>query len=355
MTTAARSRRERRTWRQRASTAATYALVFAVVGVLAFGAILAYRQLSIPLADRIASSPILSVRPTTVPVWVDPVGLEGGALFGLRPVPLVAAVGLSVGPAVAVALAAGLGWWWTDRSSSGRLPPLARLGYLVGYAFVTTGPLYVLVPWLRDLESRIAQPELALLIGVAIIATGLWVGIVLVIAVASIQWGKAASLWSMPLSQFERAAIFAGTVVLALLVLAFGSWSTPRFGQVSWVGIAGVIGIVATILIAGRLFVAPVTIIRDGRGPIEAIRWSNESIADSGTTWKAVLIVFWVGVLVRWAATLATFPSDPVVGLALATVVGTALVGSLHAMAMARIYRDVQQHSTTDLSITDIG
>jgi|GEM_PF-2744977 len=346
--------RKRRTWRQRTGAVAVYTAIFTVVGTLSFGAILAYRRLSIPLADRISTNPILSVRPTMVPVWVDPVILEPAALFGLYPIPLVAAIGLWVGPVIAVTLGAGLVWWWSDPNTSARLPPLSRLGYLVGYAFVTVGVVHVLTPPLRELGTEISETELTLLIGVLIVATLLWIGIILAIALVSVWRGKDASLWSMPLSRFEYAAIYAGAIVVALLAMALGSWSTPRLEQVSWVGIAGALGIVAVVVVAGRLFVAPVTIIRDGRGPIEAIRWSNSSIANSGMTTRTVLIVFWVGVFVRWAAHLTTVASNPVVGLALATVVGTALVGSLHALLMVYVYRDVQRDVTSRSSITEL-
>ena len=349
--------RKRRTWRQRTGTVAVYTAIFTVVGTLSFGAILAYRRLSIPLADRISTNPILSVRPTMVPVWVDPVILEPAALFGLYPIPLVAAIGLWVGSVIAVTLGAGLAWWWTDPNTSARLPPLSRLGYLVGYAFVTVAIVHVLAPPLRELGTEVSEAELTLLIGVPIIATLLWIGVtlgILAISLVSVRRGTDASLWSMSLSRFEYVAIYAGAIVVALLAMALGSWSTPRLAQVSWVGIAGVLGIVAVVVVAGRLFVAPVTIIRDGRGPIEAIRWSNTSIANSGMTTRTVLIVFWVGVFVRWAAHLTTVASNPVVGLALATVVGTALVGSLHALLMAYVYRDVQRDVTSRSSITEL-
>ncbi|MCU4716582.1 hypothetical protein [Halapricum hydrolyticum] len=337
------------------STVAIYAAVFAAVGALSFGTILAYRWLSIPLADRISVNFALSVRPTTIPVWVDPVGLVVGALFGLRPVPLVAAVGLWAGSIVGVALAAGLAWWWTDEGVSARMPPFSRLGYLVGYALLTTGPLYALVPWLRDLGTEVTETELALLIGVLIVATLLWIGAILVIALVSVGVGRDTSLWSMPLSRFEYAAIYAGAVVVALLVIALGSWSTPRLDQVSWTGIAGMFGIVAIVVVAGRLFVAPVTIIRDGRGPIEAIRWSNESIADRRLTGNTAVFVFVVAFLVRLNAYFVTVPSDPVAGLALATVVGTAAVGLIHASEMESVYRIVQEEPRYRPSLTDFG
>ena len=346
MTTADRTSRARRTWRQRTGTAGIYATVFAVVGALVFAAILLYRRLSIPLADQITPHPILSSRPTTVPVWVDPVGLEVEALFGLRLVPLVAAVGLWVGSILVVALAAGLAWWWADESTSAPLPPVSRLGSLAVYALVTTGPLYVLVPWLQGLGSTISTDEISLLIGVSIVAAALWIGAVLVIASVSVRLGRDTSLWSIPLSRFEYMALYAGAVVVALLILAVGSWSTPRLDQVSWVGIGGAFGIVALFGIAGRLFVAPVAIIRDGRGPIDAARWSNESIADSGKTGEAVLFAFWVALFVRLAAHLSTVPSDPVAGLGLATVLGTAAVGSIHALKIASLYRDVHGAET---------
>ena len=355
MTVAERANRDRRTWRQRARAIAMYVAIFAVAGTVAFAAILLYRQLSIPLADQITTHPVFSSRPTAVPVWVDPVGLEVEALFGLRLVPLVAAVGLWAGSIGAVALAAGLAWWWwSDKSTSARLPPLSRLGYLVVYALVTTGPLYVLVPWLRDLGSAISEPELGLLIGLAIVATALWAGAILVVtALDSTLFGRSTSLWSMPPSRLQHVVIYAGAVVAALLVFALGFLSTPRFDQISWVGLAGALGIVAIVVVSGQLFVAPVTIVRDGRGPIEAIRWSNASIADSGAMGEAILSVFSLSVFVRGAAHLTTVPADPIVGLALATIAGTAVVGSIHALQMASVYRTITEDSNAAESITD--
>jgi len=110
------------------------------------------------------------------------------------------------------------------------------------------------------------------------------------------------------------------------------SWEIAGRGIIGWIALA--VGFV----VLGRLFVAPVTIVRDGRRPLAAIRWSNEQIAVHGLTrWTAPAVGLF-GVFSHFGARLSTILADPFLGLVLSTVLGTGVVGLGHALAMDLAY-----------------
>ncbi|WP_181686686.1 hypothetical protein [Halorhabdus salina] len=174
---------------------------------------------------------------------------------------------------------------------------------------------------------------------------GLWSGAVLSITVAAglVWWWLAQTQTArrFPLTRFGYLCLY-GVVLTALTDLF--SWEIAGTGIVGW------IALVAVLVVLGRLFVAPVTIVRDGRGPLAAIRWSNEQIGHHGLTRWTAPAVGLLGVLGHFAARLSTVPSDPFLGLVLSTVLGTAILGLGHALAMDLVYWRVERQPHAPLT-----
>jgi hypothetical protein len=167
-------------------------------------------------------------------------------------------------------------------------------------------------------------------------------------------------------------ATVAVTVAAGLLWWAFGRESgvLPPFSRLGWLTAYGVAAVVSTslavelvaglippawtamewggglglALVAGRLFVAPVTIVLDGRRPLSAIRFSVRSLGGVRWTLAATGLVL----ALAFARHLVTAPFGAFgggrLGLSLTIVVGTAIVGSAHAFAMYFVYDRIAMH-----------
>jgi hypothetical protein len=169
------------------------------------------------------------------------------------------------------------------------------------------------------------------------VTVGLWfVAVIGIVMAAGLFW------WGLdrdsgvlaPLSRLGWLVAYGvGVVVLTV----FGSDLLVDSLPVDWAGLEWGWTLVLA-LVAGRLFVAPVAIVRDGRRPLEAIRWSIRSLAGLRWTVRCTGLVL----LLAFASRVVTAPfgalGGGLVGLALTVVVGTALVGSAHAYAMAFVY-----------------
>ncbi|QGN06383.1 hypothetical protein Hrd1104_03110 [Halorhabdus sp. CBA1104] len=181
-------------------------------------------------------------------------------------------------------------------------------------------------------------------------ALGLWCGTTLSITVAAglVWWWRAQTQTTrrLPFSRFGYLCLY-GVVLAGLTDLL--SWEIAGLGTLRWIVLA------ATLVVLGRLFVAPVTIVRDGRRPLAAIRWSNERVSDHGLTRWTAPAVGLLGALGHFTARLSTIPSDPFLGLVLATVIGTAILGLGHALAMDLVYWPVEKRPRAPLTDYFVG
>jgi len=173
---------------------------------------------------------------------------------------------------------------------------------------------------------------------VLIATLGLWTGAVVVMALASgFIW------WHLEGDEQSSGRItalgrrFGWTSVLAVGAIVVTVGTTDLLYRLS---VPRVLGEFVLAVAFGRAFVAPVTIITDGRGPIEAIRWSNRAIGDAGKTSTTVGIVLVVAFFRYFSTVLSgIFGSWGV--LAFSVIAGTALLGTVHAFAMLYIYNQV--------------
>ncbi|MCU4716585.1 hypothetical protein [Halapricum hydrolyticum] len=180
---------------------------------------------------------------------------------------------------------------------------------------------------------------------IATYAVGVVVTLVTVtLAFATVAWRTAPETtgWLPPV----RRLLWLGTFVTVAIVA-----SVPAL--VAWLPVTGrLTSTLLTALLAyflARLFAAPVSIVRDGRDPLAAIRWSwgvSRKIPGSWGVSKGVpeiaLIIFFVALTQYW---LSGLPWFALLGDSTATVVGTAVgttvFGSVFAAVMCATYDSV--------------
>jgi hypothetical protein len=109
-----------------------------------------------------------------------------------------------------------------------------------------------------------------------------------------------------------------------------------------------VLGTLALVVVLARLFVTPVTIVRDGRGPFEAIRWSNDAVGAASATPAMVLGVVGFALAYRLMILFAGFLFSAETTVLVSLVLGTALVGTVHAGTMVWAYGKVESYASTD-------
>jgi len=192
-------------------------------------------------------------------------------------------------------------------------------------------------------EPVTLQPEALfhLKLTVLIPAVMIWLTVIVVIAIAS------GAIWLWASDTIGEGQLFDGSrntwwqlgclSLFAIVVVAVtaGTALLSRHPAL-W--------IVRTLLLAvvfARVFVAPVAIVLDGRGPIEAIRWSNRAVGDAGGTVTVAVLVSLLA-FVRYLATVPVSLLGGKIVLAVTVIIGTALVGTLHALAMLYIYERVK-------------
>jgi len=246
-----------------------------LVGGLVLLMVEGFETIAVPLDDVSRHSIFGSI--SLLPQWVDPVTLSLEALVNLRLSVLVLAVSIWLLPGMMVGLVAGIYWWISGSDTSGFVPPVPRLGWLMGVICVLS-----LAP----------------------------LGFNYVVGTDPIWFLKEFYL-------FEYLGIGPGAVeLLCILPIA---------------------------LIVGQLFVAPVTMILDGRRPIAAIQWSIRSIYGAGAMELATILV--LSLAFGWY--IVPVPFDVIkVGFEGTVLAGTAVMGAAHTVAMLLLYNIVDDDQT---------
>lgn len=214
--------------------------------------------------------------------------------------------------------------------------PLTETTYQLEFPYLSVS-VSLIPTWV---EPVTLQPEAIWGLKPAYLAVtaGSWLLAVIGIVTAAglFWWGLDRDSGVVP--PLSRLGWLAGYGVGAVALTVFGTDLVVDSLPADWAGLEwGWVLVLA--LVAGRVFVAPVTIVRDGRRPLAAIRWSVRSLG--GVRWTVRCTGLVLGL--AFASRLVTAPfgafGGGLVGLSLTVVVGTALVGSAHAYAMAFVYR----------------
>ncbi|QCC49991.1 hypothetical protein [Halapricum salinum] len=221
--------------------------------------------------------------------------------------------------------------------------PLAETTYQLEFPYLSFA--VSLVPaWVAPVTLR---PEALWGLKPAYLAVtvGLWTLAVLAVVIAAglFWWGLDRD--SGVLAPLSRLGWLVAYGLAAVVLTVFGSDLLVGSLPADWAGLEWGWTLLLA-LVAGRLFVAPVAIVRDGRRPLDAVRWSIRSLAGVRWTVRCTGLVL----LLAFASRVVTAPfgalGGGLVGLALTVAVGTALVGSAHAYAMAFVYDLVAGNQT---------
>lgn len=167
-------------------------------------------------------------------------------------------------------------------------------------------------------------------------AVGLWALALLAVTVAAavVWWwtSEDANGTLPPLTRLVRLgsfALIAAGAAFAVEDLVAG------YGVLTW----GTMLLVA--FAAARLWLAPVAVVLDGRGPLAAVRWSDAAVAETSGTLPALGLVVGIAALRYATVFLSGFLPAPTVAAPLVTVVGTTVFGWLHAASMRWLYGSV--------------
>jgi len=223
--------------------------------------------------------------------------------------------------------------------------PLAETTYQLEFPYLSF-PVSLVPTWVAPVSLR---PEAiwGMKPSYLVVTVGLWLLAVLtVVTAAGLFW------WSLdresgavpPLSSMGW---LVGYGVGAVVLTVFGGDLAVDSLPANLAGLEWAWTLVLA-LIAGRLFVAPVSIVLDGRRPLDAIHWSVRSLGGLRWTVRTTGLVL----VLAYARRVVTAPfgvfGGGLVGLGATVVVGTALVGSVHAYAMLFVYNLVGDGRTVD-------
>ena len=132
-------------------------------------------------------------------------------------------------------------------------------------------------------------------------------------------------------------SLYLYVVTLSLLTLAIEDVFAER-------GFVSIVGVLVLVITSVLLFVGPVAIVRDSCSPLEAARFSASTLSPANP--ELIVIVLLLGITRHLLTGLSVLLAGSGIADAVTIVFGTAILGTVHTLAMCHAY----DHGTGSLS-----